>query len=103
MNIERMAAGQIAISLSRDSDDFVRFAEIARKKLGGKWIAKIDGLDQSYWDLDVQGEKITVHREHYMGVSVLADDVPAKRAMLEILQRDWAPPPRRASWWQFWR
>jgi hypothetical protein len=36
--------------------------------------------------LDVQGEKVTVHREHYLGVSVFCDDQPVKISVLERLQ-----------------
>jgi hypothetical protein len=86
MKIERTDAGLIELRLSDDSEQFIRLAEEVRKKLSGQWIEKVDGLDQSYWDLDVQGEKITVHREHYLGVSVFSDDQPAKRSVLERLQ-----------------
>ena len=86
MKIERTDTGLVELRISDDSEQFKHLAEEVRNKLGGRWIEKLDGLDQSYWDLDVQGEKVTVHREHYEGVSVFCDDQPAKISVLERLQ-----------------
>ncbi len=91
MKIQRTDTGLIELRLSEDPEQFVRLAEEVRTMLGGRWTEKIDGLDQSYWDLEVQGEKITVHREHYLGVSVFSEDSPAKRSLLERLQSVWEP------------
>jgi hypothetical protein len=88
MNIERRAAGSIELRLSDDPDQFTFLAEAIRKKFAGRWTEQVDGLDQSYWDLDVQGKKITVHREHYLGVVVFCDDDAPGRLLLELLQRD---------------
>lgn len=85
MKFERTNSGQIEIRLSYDPGQFRRIAEKVRTKLGGEWLARIDGLDQSYWDLNVAGQKITVHREHYLGVSVFSADDPSKRLLLERL------------------
>jgi Protein of unknown function (DUF3630) len=89
MKIQRTNAGLIELRISDDPEQFKRLAEEVRKKLDGRWIEKVDGLDQSYWDLEVQGEKVTVHREHYLGVSVFSEDQPAKRSVLERLQNSW--------------
>ena len=88
VNMRTMICYMILVELriSDDPEQFKRLVEDIRKKLGGRWIEKLDGLDQSYWDLDVQGEKVTLHREHYLGVSVFCDDQPAKVSVLERLQ-----------------
>jgi len=90
MRIEYTDNGLIELRLSDDPVQFKRLAEEVRKELGGRWIERIDDIDQSYWDLDVAGQKITVHREHYLGVSVFCSDESAKRSLLERLQRVWA-------------
>ena len=90
MNIERTTSGRIELSLSRDPDRFISLAEAIRKKFAGRWTQQLDGLDQSYWDLDVQGKEITVHREHYLGVIVYCDDDTLGRMLLEQLQHDLA-------------
>lgn len=48
------------------------------------WSEQIDGLDQSYWDLEVGEASITVHREHYLGVCVFG---ATTKANLEIAAR----------------
>jgi hypothetical protein len=88
MKIERTPTGKLELRLSGDPDDFKRLAEVVRKKVDGHWTEQLDDLDQSYWDLDVKGKKITVHREHYLGVSVFCDDDASLRSLLEHLQRD---------------
>src|ERR1043166_9521294 len=89
MKIVRRPTGNFELRISDDSGQFRLLAEKVRKTLGGRWIEKLDGLDQSYWDLDVQGGIVTVHREHYLGVFVFCDDQPAQIRVLERLQSLW--------------
>lgn len=95
MKIERTPSGKIELRLSEDPDQFERLAESVRGRLQGRWSGQIDGFDQSYWDLDVQGKSITLHREHYLGVSVCCDDEVDLRSLLEELQRDFETTPAR--------
>jgi len=88
MKIERTTNGNIELRLSGDPEQFKRLAESVQKKLHGKWIEQLDAFDQSYWNLDIDGKILIVHREHYLGVSVFCDDDPAKRKLLEQLMRD---------------
>ena len=94
MKIEHTPDGQIELRLSEDPDHFKQLAELVKIKLGGRWIEQLDDLDQSYWNMDVQGQKLTLHREHYLGVSVFCDDAPSLQLLLEKLRHDfetWAP------------
>jgi hypothetical protein len=84
MKLERTPNGQIELRLSENPDDFSRLASTVQKLLKGKWEKKVDGLDQSYWDLDVDGIILTVHREHYLGVSVFC---AADRPQLCLLEK----------------
>jgi hypothetical protein len=93
MNIERTSGGKIELWLSDDPKQFRRLAAFVKSKLGGHWAEQVDGLDQSYWDLEVQGKKITVHREHYLGVSVFSDDERSQHLLLEQLMRDFEQSP----------
>jgi hypothetical protein len=74
---------QHIVFVSDDPDDFVRTATEAQRLLGGELGECAHGLDQSYWDLIVDGATITIHREHYGGVSVFCDNMPAAVALLE--------------------
>jgi hypothetical protein len=91
MKIEHITADRIELHLSDNPDQFSNIAEIVRVILAGRWTEQIDGLDQSYWDLKVQGTLVTVHREHYLGVSVFCADGMPQRLLLEHLQREFTP------------
>lgn len=62
---------EIRISDSADWDLFENLAKIFEKDLGGYWKERLDGADQRYWDLVVEEQVLTLHLEHYLGVSVL--------------------------------
>ena len=87
MQLKSTPNGLIELRLSKDGDRFYYFAELVRAELNGVWKEQLDGLDQSYWDLDVDGVVLTVHREHYLGVSVYCSADDSKVALLERLKR----------------
>jgi hypothetical protein len=95
MKIERTPTGKAELRLSDDTEQFKSLAEAVRRKLAGKWVERLDDFDRSYWDLDVQGQTITVHREHFLGVSVFCDDEPAKTELLEQLKLSFEAEARR--------
>ena len=86
MQLERTPTGRVELRLSKDPDEFRSLAGTVKKMLNGRWKTQADGLDQSYWDLEVDGITITVHREHYLGVSVICDMDEAKVRLLERLK-----------------
>ncbi len=87
MRIDRTNPGQIELRLSANPEEFEHYSELVRALLNGVWVEKLDGLDQSYWDLTVQAQKFTLHREHYLGVSIFAEDNASTRSLLEKLKR----------------
>ncbi|MGE8099522.1 DUF3630 family protein [Pseudomonas fluorescens] len=62
---------EIKISESSDWQLFENVARALEQELRGTWIEKVDGIDQRYWDLAVEGRVITLHLEHFLGISVL--------------------------------
>ncbi len=78
---------QIEVCASSSWSLFDRLAATLAKGLQGHWIAKLDGLDQRYWDLVSRSGKITLHLEHYLGISIYpsdgADADPPSHALLE--------------------
>jgi hypothetical protein len=74
MTIRQTPNGTIELRLSDNPDRFQSLGESVKEKLGARWADQIDGLDQSYWDLDVGGIKLTLQLEHYLGVSVFCED-----------------------------
>jgi hypothetical protein len=65
---------EIYLSQTSDRDLFNRIASELARGLGGTWTAQINGLDQRYWDLAVEGQTITLHLEHYLGIMLLVED-----------------------------
>jgi hypothetical protein len=78
---------QIEVSASSDGALFDALATELPVALGGRWSARLDGLDQRYWDLRCGSGKITLHLEHYLGISIYPTDgtdaTPASVAMLD--------------------
>jgi hypothetical protein len=71
------------VHVSDDPDEFVQVALRVQALLGGTLGECLHGLDQSYWDLTVDGAVITIHREHYSGVMLICKDEPGAVALLE--------------------
>ncbi|MBA6119281.1 MULTISPECIES: hypothetical protein [Pseudomonas] len=64
----------IEISEHADWKLFESVAHKLERGLCGYWKEKIDGLDQRYWDLMVGEQTLTLHLEHYLGISVCVPD-----------------------------
>ncbi|MCD4751401.1 MAG: DUF3630 family protein [Thermoanaerobaculales bacterium] len=82
---------QIEVSRESSWNLFDQVAKQLENALNGVWTEKLDGLDQRYWDLSAQGGRITLHLEHYLGISVYpsegnAVDVPS----LDLLENTFA-------------
>ena len=61
---------QIEVS---DRSDWSLFEQVAKRLtygLRGTWIERPDGPDQRYWDLEAAGGKVTLHLEHYLGITI---------------------------------
>ena len=65
------------IELSSDSDSYL-FDDIAKfieQKLNVKFTEKLDGLDQRYWDFMYNNCLLTLHLEHYLGLSIYSSKI----------------------------
>ncbi|MCX7048383.1 MAG: hypothetical protein NTX50_23225 [Candidatus Sumerlaeota bacterium] len=93
MKLERTPTGLVELHLSDDPEQFDCLAEWVRADLRGRWAEQLNGLDQSYWDLDVQAKVLTVHREHDLGVSVFCKDDKELIALLDQLKNEFEAQP----------
>ncbi len=79
---------QIQVSEESDWSLFDCVAALLRTGLPGRWIEKLDGLDQRYWDMKAGGGRLTLHLEHYLGITLYATaGADAEEESLELLQR----------------
>jgi hypothetical protein len=65
---------QIVISSDSNWTYFDEIAILIGKKLNGNWTNKVDGLDERYWDLMVENVTITLHLQHYLGITLYYTD-----------------------------
>ena len=61
---------EIHLSDVSDSKLFDRIAELIEREFKCQWAERADGLDQRYWDFVIDGSKLTLHLEHYLGISI---------------------------------
>ena len=62
----------LCVDLLRDSNWLV-FESIANElseTFKVEWKAKLDGLDQRYWNFEYRGIILNLHLEHYLGTSI---------------------------------
>jgi hypothetical protein len=64
-----------------------------------QWKIQADGLDQRYWDFEYKEVALTLHLEHYLGISIYADKSKvaieiARQVINEIKDHftEWNPP-----------
>jgi hypothetical protein len=77
--------------LFRDSDGsvFQLIADELNEVFNVQWKTKLDGFDQRYGDFEFKGITLTLHLEHYLGISIYVkksemDIESAKRVLEEI-------------------
>ncbi len=65
----------INTELSKISDGllFQTIANELSQAFNVQWITQADGLDQRYWDFKFKGVFLTLHLEHYLGISIFAN------------------------------
>jgi len=91
----------INLELSGDSNWFL-FQMVANELVETfeiQWKTQADGLDQRYWEFEYRGIILTLHLEHYLGISIFADKSKnqlekARQILCEIESHftEWYPP-----------
>jgi len=81
-SIGRKGLCEVLISEAPDWRLFNNVATLIIKKFQGRLVEKLDGLDQRYWDIEVEGEILTLHSEHYLGITLS----PTNREANEVVK-----------------
>jgi len=76
MKENRDASNRLSIDLSNlDTDSlFQKFADQIITEFNAKVTEKLDGLDQRYWDFDVDGSTLVLHADPMVGISIHIED-----------------------------
>ncbi len=80
---EKSGKSELHIASEPNWTLFEKIAKALEYELNGCWIEKINGIDQSYWDLKIGNEIVTLHLEHYLGISAFSD---SKNLLLRVKQ-----------------
>ena len=72
MAVEEQPNGALEVWISEESDRrlFEEVAALLASQFAGRWTAKVDGPDQRSWDLAVDDVVVTLHLEHFAGISL---------------------------------
>jgi len=70
---ERLEENELLISPESNWSLFEKVAETLEFELSGSWVEKTDGIEQRYWDLQIEGELLTLHLEHYLGILAFSE------------------------------
>jgi len=79
--------GRLALQLSSGSSPFpfADFAQTLVREREGQITLRVDGLDESYWDIVLDGQVFTLHRQHYLGVFLCSTDVASEAALERLM------------------
>ena len=79
--------GLLALCLSAEAHHFpfAEFAEALVRARQGSIAQKLDGLDEVYWDLVLDGRVLTLHRQHYLGVFLCASDEASEGLLRDLV------------------
>ncbi|MEY8847380.1 DUF3630 family protein [Psychroserpens sp. XS_ASV72] len=78
----------LQITKSPDSKIFSQVADFIIEKLNGKITEQVDGIEQKYWDFKIDKILITLHSEHYLGISVYGQESEQVEYLLERINSE---------------
>ncbi len=83
------ASNRLSIELAATDSDilFQKFAQALSSEFNGQLAEKLDGLDQRYWDFDINGTTIVLHSDVFTGISVHVQDGSNDKLLRQIGKR----------------
>jgi hypothetical protein len=49
---------------------FDLIVQLIEQRFEGYWTVHLDGVEQRYWDVMIRGVLLTLHLDHYMGITL---------------------------------
>jgi hypothetical protein len=80
---------QLVIADEVDWSEFERLAGAICARFDARIVERLDGPDERYWDLEVADQTVTLHLQHYLGISLdapSAKDVSLARSIGQFLE-----------------
>jgi len=88
---------EVAISDDADWMLFNGVADAILSHFRGKLVEALDGLDERYWDIEIGGSIVTLHLQHYLGISLFAENKEANDLIGKVGEYLKALEPKRLS------
>lgn len=82
----RDASDRFCIDLSDRDEDFASFVS-RMTSLHGSPVEKVNGVDQHYWDFDINGITVILHLDRMAGVSIHLEDGAHENLLREIAKQ----------------
>jgi hypothetical protein len=70
----RDASGRLTIDLTDNDQQFNMFVSRLEKNCKARLTQKLDGLEQRYWDFEIDDVTFVLHSDPMMGVSIHVED-----------------------------
>ncbi|RJF95689.1 DUF3630 family protein [Noviherbaspirillum saxi] len=64
---------------------FDEIASVLQREFSGSWGEQVDGIDQRYWDLKIEKVTLTLHLEHYSGITLFPSSAELDKVASGIL------------------
>jgi len=77
---------ELIITDEADWSVFERLAEAIHARFDARIVERLDGPDERYWDLVAADETVTLHLQHYMGISLYASSAEDESLVRRIGQ-----------------
>jgi hypothetical protein len=75
---------EAAISEEADWRLFNGIADAILSKFKGKLVERLDGFDERYWDIAIDKRIVTLHLQHYLGISLFSKTRDANDLIREV-------------------
>lgn len=77
---------QLVIADEADWSEFERLAGAICTRFDARIVERLDGPDERYWDLEVADQVVTLHLQHYLGISLHAPSARDESLVRSIAQ-----------------
>jgi hypothetical protein len=84
--LPRTPQGGLEVLISEDPDwvQFEQFVHRISRETSAQCTERIDGIDARYWDFRIDGKIVTLHLQHYLGISVFGANPEADEAVQKV-------------------
>jgi hypothetical protein len=88
MRYSRTRQGGLELVISDEADwrEFERIADAVCAEFDVRIVERLDGLDDRYWDLRVSEQTVTLHLQHYLGISLFSSSSEGESQVRRIGQ-----------------